>query len=1132
MSHISTNFYDIIGNLERHFCSVGKTFCSVHGARGGAMPTSKFWKCDLQVGTPGWSFKQPPGSNFNFEKDDDRRAYADLYMQAAIKSGVEVLALAAHNTHEWIDVLKDAGKRHGIYVFPGVEITTGSGSDGVHLLIIGALSKTERDFDLLLSSELGFDAKTPRFAPGNGNLVPASSKKTILEIFECLPPDYLVIAPHAFNDNGIASGRTVKGDRRWSAINHPRLAAIDVGESKSAKEGSFNRQFRDRSLTDYPRLPDIAFVETSDAYCMEDIGKRFTWIRMAEPSLEALRQAFLDHEARIIRKSDSRLEHYGEANPNNRRHAWIQSVTLGGELVNSRAPLTLDFHPGLNVIIGSRGSGKSTVVAGIRQLYSSTESLPQKVKDEAESFIRNVFVKSHLSGTHIEATSQQPTKSEWSLDSGSTTRFRDQNVRTEFPVRVVSQKELFERVSFDREDPFSASRSFLGFVDESLGLLRLSENVIGSWWEQFEEARRKWIELTLELTSLGQRLQQTTSIQARIVKLEEQIRAIDLPEAGAARKIYEARQSERERLEHSLQRISDWLQSISESSTDATSLLLTESDSGDWNWEEVELETEHPDVESLRSALHKIVSDSSSAIQKIISDGQSSLGTWRKQWDSTTWWQSWTEANELLERYSLQLKERGIDPESYGSIKKQLDEQKRLLSEVGELKKREEHCSGQLAEVKKELNELIHERKESRKNLLEQVQLRSKRLRFEIVMHADSIGWIRSVRELLGLRNDWFVEDVEKIGKWLCEGPDEDGRIDRFRVWQNGLLTGEFSELCQRVELRKEWLKKLQGLDATIRARLGSELVDDIVKISFLKQGCSGGESSHWQDISEGSAGQRTAAMVAFVLHHGDEPLVFDQPEDDLDTELISDLIVRELRESRWKRQLIVITHNANIPVNGDSDHIIVLENRNDCIQIRTSEENGKRMLHSGPIEVLPVRQDVQAIMEGGINAFISREQKYRKEILEAQSRDGLPIGGLQRSSLASVADEVNVFSSELVDSDNPDLIDFSIPAGPELEFEESEDSEGDCDDESSQEDPFDDEDWEVEDEKTTMQSSEPVILPDLGLVAIGDGLRHNKFGPGKVTRILHGKTPLLQMEFEAAGSRMLDPRFAKLQRI
>ncbi|WP_139238409.1 PHP domain-containing protein [Streptomyces aidingensis] len=81
-----------------------------------------------------------------------------------------MIALADHNTGDWLDDMKVAGERHGVIVFPGVEVTTGSGSDGVHLLLIGELDRSKHDIDLMLAQTCGFNEDHPRLNPKLGIL--------------------------------------------------------------------------------------------------------------------------------------------------------------------------------------------------------------------------------------------------------------------------------------------------------------------------------------------------------------------------------------------------------------------------------------------------------------------------------------------------------------------------------------------------------------------------------------------------------------------------------------------------------------------------------------------------------------------------------------------------------------------------------------------------------------------------------------------------------------------------------------------------------------------------------------------------------------------------------------------------
>lgn len=123
--------------------------------------------------------------------------------------------------------------------------------------------------------------------------------------------------------------------------------------------------------------------------------------------------------------------------------------------------------------------------------------------------------------------------------------------------------------------------------------------------------------------------------------------------------------------------------------------------------------------------------------------------------------------------------------------------------------------------------------------------------------------------------------------------------------------------------------------------------------------------------MTKASAGQKTSAILTYILSKGDVPLILDQPEDDLDNELIYNLIVKSLKKGKEKRQIIVVTHNANIPVNGDSEYVVVMdsESKNIQTQIESSIDDSK------------VINAICNIMEGGDIAFSYRGKKYKSRI-------------------------------------------------------------------------------------------------------------------------------------------------------
>lgn len=254
-------------------------------------------------------------------------------------------------------------------------------------------------------------------------------------------------------------------------------------------------------------------------------------------------------------------------------------------------------------------------------------------------------------------------------------------------------------------------------------------------------------------------------------------------------------------------------------------------------------------------------------------------------------------------------------------------------------------------------------------------------LRFRLVAMSDLSSWAIAVRSLLSLRSDGFLEEVPDLSDWLWQ--DADLRDERLGLWRRSCVTGDFDEVAAAAGLRSTWANRLRSLDPMVRTRLAAEVADDVASMDFLRENGNPDDPSDWQPLTTGSPGQRSAAMLGFVLHQGDEPLVLDQPEDDLDTEWISELVVRQLRRSRWVRQVIVVTHNANIPVNADAERVIVLENGSVGIKVRTTDDpaDGSSREHCGPLENHLVRADIQQIMEGGVDAFVRRERRYNNEL-------------------------------------------------------------------------------------------------------------------------------------------------------
>ncbi|GAG20854.1 unnamed protein product, partial [marine sediment metagenome] len=152
-------------------------------------------------------------------------------------------------------------------------------------------------------------------------------------------------------------------------------------------------------------------------------------------------------------------------------------------------------------------------------------------------------------------------------------------------------------------------------------------------------------------------------------------------------------------------------------------------------------------------------------------------------------------------------------------------------------------------------------------------------------------------------------------------------------------------------------------LDAALM--LDEVLLDDL-PIVKMKDRPDMKEPRPLQDLSPG---QRCSAILPILLLTGECPLIIDQPEDNLDNRLIRQVIVNVLAAIKLRRQVIVATHNPNIPVLGDAENITAL---------RAVEQDQAEVEACGDLDQRPVVKAVTTIMEGGREAFQYRQSVYQ----------------------------------------------------------------------------------------------------------------------------------------------------------
>lgn len=113
-----------------------------------------------------------------------------------------------------------------------------------------------------------------------------------------------------------------------------------------------------------------------------------------------------------------------------------------------------------------------------------------------------------------------------------------------------------------------------------------------------------------------------------------------------------------------------------------------------------------------------------------------------------------------------------------------------------------------------------------------------------------------------------------------------------------------------------------------------------------------------YKDSSALSTGQKCTAILPNLLLDSDNPLIIDQPEDNIDNRCIIQTVVESVRQVKQHQQLILITHNPNIPVLGVADQVLVLE----------SIGAHSRASQVGNVDAC--MDEIVTLLEGGAEAF------------------------------------------------------------------------------------------------------------------------------------------------------------------
>ena len=659
---------------------------------------------------------------------------------------------------------------------------------------------------------------------------------------------------------------------------------------------------------------------------------------------------------------DKSVLHCTNKNPNEIAHPVIEKIEVKqAKFLGVNETFSCVFNPWMNAIIGGRGTGKSTLIEFLRSVLGKNIENPDSEiyfsakKDglmTENTEIRVYFRKDRMRYRSIYQYSNKTqinTDYETTRDTWEST---ERCVNEIFPIHIRSQKEIFKLATNPKQ------------------LIKMVNDVpdIGyvQWDQERDKLEKEYIQLCKEVRGAEELIRKKNSVSNNLDETNRKIKLYKVSEDNPVINNYQACIREEQVINSwnsALTSLNDTIKGFSEVSVPQLG--------------EEYLSEKIPQHEELRKSAADLTKKINVGLTKI-EEGKrcitEAMSVWENAWISHPENKRIQSAKETYEEYKKKLgKDAGIIENTEMGNKLQRDQQE-LEKELENIEKAEEGLKDLKAKCKDARSNIIKHRKVLCKNQCEYLNKVFKKndLNVRIIPFGNKESVVTDFRKMLNIDDDTFSSTIGDPGstddKCLLSklyGSDTKLNMDELeRVKEDILQLREKNPNEQLIKSLTDGARFQQKLQKTLNEdtaadRLRCWFPDDDLQIYFPGR-------NQYIPLSSGSPGQKSAVLLAFILSQGTEPLILDQPEDDLDNKIICHMVVKQLREIKSSRQVIVVTHNANVVINGCAEYIVPLE----------MKEEETQCVHCGCMHEMHVQREVCSILEGGIEALKQRYQR------------------------------------------------------------------------------------------------------------------------------------------------------------
>ena len=727
-------------------------------------------------------------------------------------------------------------------------------------------------------------------------------------------------------------------------------------------------------------LPPKPVFNGSDSHSFEHIdnklGKKYekkdnkgsicdyseiTWIK-ADPTFEGLKQIIYEPEERV-RIQDEKPDFKEDKEIIDK----VKFISSNNKFSNKEIYL----NPNLNVIIGGKSSGKSIL------LYSIAKTLLADTKDKL-LFKNNNEERYNLKSIDSDFNFEITTK------AGISQKMLDrENDNSVIPnIKYIPQNELVKLAEPELSgkgeslnklvrnlicEDTDSKQKYDDFIKNVKQYDKEREELINSYFETLDNIQN--LETELKTKSNKEVLQ--TNIKTNSEKVEELNKKAGLSDEQIQQyknfqKQQQQNQKRRELFNSDFSQTNAFLQELNKELSNLQERKNTFLQSIHKN-----------EFRGYYQDKLKFIDDSIVQLQGLISEIGASINTEGKRVFDTD-----NIFNKELEQINYEKSniEEELKPyQQNEEVKKQIrtleefiKNDGKLLSEIDSLNKKLETKRQSIEKIKTKLFDLYEKSYCEYKNIVEQLKNRTKELEKDglRIRGIAQFNFPKFRREIINFTHGTYSDNDKYC---ICEE-------DRSRIFETNYdeLISNISKMFNEIMTSEYRIKTISKKEAV--KKLLDDYFYDYWEITYKND-----------KLGEMSTGKASFVILMLIigLSKSKSPILIDQPEDNLDNRSVSENIISYLRNKKIERQIILVTHNANIVVNADAENVIVANQKGqndketssiykfDYINGAIENTFAKIEAETDLLKSMGIKEHIADIVEGGKEAFKNRERKY-----------------------------------------------------------------------------------------------------------------------------------------------------------